>query len=52
MVCKVLFFGKMVVGFKLGLFTKYLEIDLELELLSVKLSFHFLLGYSKECFLY
>ena len=40
MVCNVLFSGKMVVGFKLGLFNKYLEIDVELELLSVKLSFH------------
>ena len=34
MVCSVLLSGKMVVGFKLGLFSKYLEIDLELELLS------------------
>ena len=41
MVCSFLFSGKMVVGFKLGLFSKYLEIDLELELLSVILSFHF-----------
>ena len=39
-VCNVLFSGKMVVGFNLGLFNKYLEIDVELELLSVKLSFH------------
>ena len=41
MVCNGFFSGKMVVGFKLGLFSKYLEIDLELELLSVKLSFRF-----------
>ena len=39
-VCNVLFSGKMVVGFNLGLYNKYFEIDVELELLSVKLSFH------------
>ena len=38
--CNVLFSGKMIVGFNLRLFNKYLEIDVELELLSVKLSFH------------